>query len=145
MNTFFYGVLPYIALTIFVGGTIVRYTVFERGWTTKSSEFLAKKNLKWANPVFHLGLLMAFGGHFIGILVPKFVTEAAGTDEATYHMISLAGGIPAAVPLAHEAPLLRHEPHEGQHELDGQAALSRTAPDHPLGHRGHALEHLGRL
>ena len=29
MNTFFYGVLPYIALTIFVGGTIVRYTVFE--------------------------------------------------------------------------------------------------------------------
>ena len=97
MNTFFYGVLPYIALTIFVGGTIVRYTVFERGWTTKSSEFLAKKSLKWANPVFHLGLLMAFGGHFIGILVPKFVTEAAGTDEATYHMISLAGGIPAAV------------------------------------------------
>lgn len=97
MNTFFYGVLPYIALTIFIGGTIVRYTFFERGWTTKSSEFLAKKSLKWANPIFHLGLLMAFGGHVIGILVPKFVTEAAGTDEATYHMISLAGGLPAAV------------------------------------------------
>lgn len=97
MNTFFYGVLPYIALTIFIGGTIVRYTFFERGWTTKSSEFLAKKSLKWANPIFHLGLLMAFGGHFIGILVPKFVTEAAGTDEGTYHMISLAGGLPAAV------------------------------------------------
>lgn len=51
MNTFFYGVLPYIALTIFIGGTIVRYTFFERGWTTKSSEFLAKKSLKWANPI----------------------------------------------------------------------------------------------
>lgn len=97
MNTFFYGILPYIALTIFIGGTIIRYTFFERGWTTKSSEFLAKKSLKWANPIFHLGLLMAFGGHVIGILVPKFVTEAAGTDEATYHMISLAGGLPAAV------------------------------------------------
>lgn len=97
MHEFFYGVLPYIALTILIGGTIVRYTVSERNWTTKSSEFLDKKSLKWANPIFHLGLLMAFGGHFIGILVPKFVTEAAGTDEATYHMISLAGGIPAAV------------------------------------------------
>ncbi|MCH3959688.1 MAG: respiratory nitrate reductase subunit gamma [Selenomonas sp.] len=95
MNTFFYGVLPYIALTIFVGGTIVRYTFFERGWTTKSSEFLSKKDLKWANPIFHLGLLMAFGGHFVGILVPKFVTEAAGTDEAAYHMMSLGGGLPA--------------------------------------------------
>ena len=44
MNTFFYGVLPYIALTIFIGGTIIRYTFFERGWTTKSSDFLAKKS-----------------------------------------------------------------------------------------------------
>ena len=34
MNTFFYGVLPYIALTILVGGTIVRYTVLARGRTT---------------------------------------------------------------------------------------------------------------
>ena len=97
MSTFLYGVLPYIALTIFVGGTIIRYTFFERGWTTKSSEFLSKKDLKWANPIFHLGLLMAFGGHCIGILVPKFVTEAAGTNEQMYHMIALAGGLPAAV------------------------------------------------
>lgn len=97
MNEFLYGVLPYIALTIFVGGTIVRYTVFERNWTTKSSEFLSKHDLKWAGPIFHIGLLMAFGGHCIGILVPKFVTEAAGTDEHMYHMISLAGGLPAAV------------------------------------------------
>ena len=97
MSTFLYGVLPYIALTIFVGGTIIRYTFFERGWTTKSSEFLSKKDLKWANPIFHLGLLMAFGGHCVGILVPKFVTEAAGTNEQMYHMIALAGGLPAAV------------------------------------------------
>jgi len=97
MNEFMYGVLPYIALTIFVGGTIFRYTVYERNWTTKSSEFLSKSDLKWANPIFHVGLLMAFGGHCIGILVPKFITEAAGTDEHMYHLISLAGGLPAAV------------------------------------------------
>lgn len=97
MSIFLYGVLPYIALTIFVGGTIVRYAFFERGWTTKSSEFLSKKDLKWANPVFHIGVVMAVGGHCVGILVPKFMTEAAGTDEAAYHMISLAGGIPAGV------------------------------------------------
>ena len=40
---------------------------------------------------------MAFGGHCVGILVPKFITEAAGTDEHMYHLISLAGGLPAAV------------------------------------------------
>ena len=97
MNEILYGVLPYIALTIFIGGTIMRYTVYERNWTTKSSEFLSKRDLKWANPLFHIGLLMAFSGHCVGILVPKFVTEAAGTDEMMYHLISLAGGLPAAV------------------------------------------------
>ena len=75
MNEFFYGVLPYIALTIFIGGTIMRYTVYERNWTTKSSEFLSKRDLKWANPLFHIGLFMAFGGHCVGILVPKLCTR----------------------------------------------------------------------
>ena len=97
MNTFLYGVLPYIALTILVVGTVMRYTRGERTWTTKSSEFLDKKSLKWAGPMFHLGLVMALGGHIIGVLVPKFVTKMAGTDEATYHMIALAGGIPAGI------------------------------------------------
>ena len=97
MNTFLYGVLPYIALTILVGGTIFRYARDERNWTTKSSEFLDKSRLKIAGPVFHIGLVMALGGHMIGVLVPKFVTEMAGVGEHTYHMIALSGGIPAAV------------------------------------------------
>ncbi|SDG69539.1 nitrate reductase gamma subunit [Selenomonas sp. WCT3] len=97
MMAFLYGVLPYIALTILVGGTIIRYTYFERNWTTKSSEFLSKGDSKWGNPLFHLGLVMAFGGHFVGVLVPKFVTEMGGTDEHTYHLMSLAGGIPAGI------------------------------------------------
>ena len=97
MNEILYGVLPYIALTIFIGGTIMRYTVYERNWTTKSSEFLSKQDLKWGSYLFHGGLFMAVGGHFVGILVPKFVTEAAGTGEHAYHMIALAGGIPAAI------------------------------------------------
>ena len=97
MNTFFYGVLPYIALVILIGGTIVRYTVSERNWTTKSSQFLGKDGMKYAGPLFHLGLFMAFGGHVIGVLIPKFVTEAGGVNEHLYHMIALGGGLPAAV------------------------------------------------
>lgn len=92
---FLYAALPYIALVTLVVGTILRYMYQERSWSTKSSEFLAKKSLKFANPIFHLGLLMVFGGHFVGILVPKFVTEMGGTDDHMYHMISLMGGLPA--------------------------------------------------
>ena len=97
MSGFFWGALPYIAITVMVVGTIYRYWTGERGWTSKSSEFLAKDSLKVAGPMFHLGLLLAFGGHVIGVLIPKAITDGIGISEHVYHFISLAGGIPAGV------------------------------------------------
>lgn len=97
MKQFAWGILPYIAFTFLIVGTIVRYTVSERNWTTKSSQFLSKSDLKIAGPMFHLGLVMAFGGHVIGVLIPKFMTEAAGIDQHLYHMIALGGGAPAGI------------------------------------------------
>lgn len=97
MSGFFWGALPYIAFTFLIVGTAYRYWTGERGWTTKSSEFLAKDSLKVAGPMFHLGLFMAFGGHVIGILVPKSLTDGVGISEHLYHIIALAGGIPAGL------------------------------------------------
>ncbi len=97
MSEFFWGALPYVAFTFLIVGTAARYANGERGWSSKSSEFLAKKSLKYASPMFHLGLAMAFGGHVIGILIPKFLTDGAGIDEHLYHIIALAGGIPAGI------------------------------------------------
>ncbi|MBQ9480148.1 MAG: respiratory nitrate reductase subunit gamma [Selenomonadaceae bacterium] len=97
MNEFLWGALPYVAFTFLVIGTIVRYSFFERGWTTKSSQMLDKKSLMIAGPMFHLGLFMAFGGHVIGVLIPKFCTEAVGIDEHLYHIIAIAGGVPAGL------------------------------------------------
>ena len=97
MSGFFWGALPYIAITVMVVGTIYRYWTGERGWTSKSSEFLAKDSLKVAGPMFHLGLVMALGGHVIGILIPKALTDGVGISEHVYHIIALAGGIPAGI------------------------------------------------
>ena len=97
MSGFLWGALPYIAFTVMIVGTAYRYWTGERGWTTKSSEFLAKDSLKVAGPMFHLGLLMAFGGHVIGILVPKSLTDGVGISEHLYHIIALGGGIPAGL------------------------------------------------
>ena len=81
MNEFFWIALPYLAFAFFLGGTVVRYTFFERGWSAKSSEFLEKKQLKIAGPLFHIGLLFTFGGHFGGILCfsPFGTTPGQGT------------------------------------------------------------------
>lgn len=97
MSGFFWGALPYIAITVMVVGTAYRYWTGERGWSTKSSQFLAKDSLKVVGPMFHLGLFMALGGHIIGILIPKSLTDGVGISEHLYHIIALAGGIPAGL------------------------------------------------
>lgn len=97
MSGFFWAALPYIAFATLIVGTAYRYWTGERGWTTKSSEFLAKDSLKVAGPIFHLGLFMALGGHIIGILVPKALTDGVGISEHLYHIIALGGGIPAGI------------------------------------------------
>lgn len=97
MSTFIYGVLPYIAFTILIGATIIRYIYGERNWTAKSSEFLDKSGLKFSNHMFHGGLLLVFVGHVMGILIPRTWTAALGIDDHMYHYIALGGGIPAGV------------------------------------------------
>ena len=97
MSGFFWSALPYIAFAVLILGTAYRYWTGERGWSTKSSQFLAKDSLKVPIWLFHLGLLMAFGGHVIGILIPKALTDGVGISEHLYHIIALSGGIPAGV------------------------------------------------
>lgn len=55
MSEFVWVALPYLAFTFLVFGSAVRYTVSERTWTTKSSEFLEKNS--FALPVLYSILL----------------------------------------------------------------------------------------
>ncbi len=108
MSNLFFVALPYIALTVLIGGTAYRYWKDERSWTSKSSEFLGKGSLKIAGPLFHVGLFMALGGHIIGMFVPKSFTDGVGLSEHAYHMIALGGGIPAGIFLCLGFFLLMH-------------------------------------
>ena len=97
MNLFLWGALPYIAFTFLIVGTLVRFFYFERNWTTKSSEFLEKKQLRIANPLFHFGLLCVIGGHVVGVLIPKTWTAAIGINDHMYHQGALYMGAVAGI------------------------------------------------
>src|SRR4051794_38487954 len=94
---FLWVVLPYIVLTIFIGGHIYRYQYDQFGWTSKSSELLEKKYLRLGSNLFHFGIIFVFGGHVMGLLVPIEVYEALVVTEHQYHNIALIGGIPAGL------------------------------------------------
>lgn len=96
MNSFLWAMLPYACFTLLVGGTIWRYKYDQFGWTTRSSQLYESKILKIASPMFHLGILMAIAGHFMGLVIPKSWTDAIGFKQHYYHLLAMGGGLVAA-------------------------------------------------
>ncbi|MBK8462228.1 MAG: respiratory nitrate reductase subunit gamma [Nigerium sp.] len=99
METFLWGVLPYVVALILVGGLIWRYRYDQFGWTTRSSQLYESRLLKIASPMFHFALLAVFMGHVVGLLIPKAFTDWIGLDQHTYHVGAFWGGGLAGIAL----------------------------------------------
>jgi nitrate reductase gamma subunit len=89
--------IPYACLAIFVVGHVWRVRAGRLTWTTRSTQLLERRLLRIGSPLFHLGLLAVIGGHVLGILVPKAVTDFAGVSEHTYHVVSVGAGTAAGI------------------------------------------------
>ncbi|ASR36132.1 respiratory nitrate reductase subunit gamma [Prauserella marina] len=92
-----WGVLPYVAIAVFVVGHIWRYRYDKFGWTTRSSQLYERRLLRWGSPMFHFGILFVILGHVMGLLIPKTWTEAIGLSDTAYHVIAVALGTVAGV------------------------------------------------
>lgn len=84
--------MPYIVLTFFIAVTVLRFKTNPYGWTSKSSEILEKRLLKWGSHLFHWGLLCVFLGHVAGLLVPLGFYHALGVSDEFYHLNAIVGG-----------------------------------------------------
>lgn len=93
LNTLIFGIYPYIALVVLILGTWARYDHGQFTWKAHSSQMLSKKNMVMASVLFHVGILVIFFGHLVGLLTPHFVYEpfmSAGTKQV---MAIVVGGI----------------------------------------------------
>lgn len=91
LNQFMFGVFPYIALSVFVIGSIIRFDREQYGWRTGSSQLLRRKQLMWGSNLFHLGVLFLFGGHLVGLLTPHSIYSYVITAE-TKQMVAIVAG-----------------------------------------------------
>ena len=73
LNTFLFVILPYLALVIFLIGTIYRYRHVKFQISSLSSGFLEGKKLFWGSVPFHWGIVFLFFGHLIAFLIPQSV------------------------------------------------------------------------
>ena len=94
MNQFFFGTFPYIALAIGIIGSIARYERDPFTWKTSSSQLLRRKQLVMGSILFHVGVLVIFAGHFVGLLTPIWVFDAIGISHGAKQTLAVvAGGI----------------------------------------------------
>ena len=92
LNHLFFGIYPYIALAVFVLGSIVRYDRDQYTWKTGSSQLLESKQLRKGSLPFHIGIIAVLAGHFVGLLTPKAVWHVLGVSTELKQMIAMGMG-----------------------------------------------------
>ncbi len=94
MTFFIFQVLPYLALTIMFVGSILRYDYDPFSWKSKSSQFLARRQLILGSILFHVGIIIIFFGHLIGMLTPIQLFEMLGISHGFKQLLAIVvGGI----------------------------------------------------
>lgn len=93
LNMFFFGIYPYVAGTVFLLGSWLRYDYGQYSWRAGSSQMLSKKGMRLASNLFHIGIIGIFFGHIVGLLTPHWVYQSFLSVSAKQLLAMIAGGI----------------------------------------------------
>jgi len=94
VNGLLYGVYPYVALSIFFLGSLARFDLDQYSWRSGSSQLLRRRQLVVGSNLFHIGILVIFLGHFVGLLTPIEIFHALGVSNSFKQVLAIvAGGI----------------------------------------------------
>lgn len=108
LNQFLFGYYPYVCLAVFAIGSILRFEHGQYSWRSGSSQLLRRKQLVAGSILFHVGILIIFVGHFVGLLTPIAVFDALGISHGAKQLLAIvAGGLAGLICLVGIA-LLSH-------------------------------------
>jgi len=93
LDPFLFGIYPYICLTIFLLGSLIRFDREQYTWKSDSSQLLRHGQLRWGSNLFHVGVLFLFFGHAVGMLTPHFLYAPFMDAGAKQVMAMVSGGV----------------------------------------------------
>src|SRR5215471_8020889 len=93
INHIVFGWYPYLCLTVFIVGSLIRFDREQYTWRSGSSQLLRARQLRWGSNLFHFGILFLLMGHFVGLLTPHVVYELFVTAQAKQMLAIVSGGI----------------------------------------------------
>lgn len=97
INHLLFGIYPYIALSVLALGSIVRFDREPYSWRASSSQLLRRKQLIWGSVLFHVGVLIVFFGHLVGLLLPIWLFDSLHIKHEWKQVLAVVvGGIAGA-------------------------------------------------
>lgn len=92
LHQFLFGIYPYIALTVFLLGSLIRFEREQYTWRSESTQLLKRGNLRIGSILFHIGIISLFATHMVGLLTPVEVYHSFGLTTAAKQMMAIVGG-----------------------------------------------------
>src|ERR1700751_463592 len=108
LNYIVFGWYPYLCLTVFLVASLLRFDREQYTWKTGSSQLLRRRQLRWGSNLFHVGVLVIFVGHFVGLLTPIAVFDALGISHSLKQGMAIAVGGLAGIAAFVGAAMLAH-------------------------------------
>jgi nitrate reductase gamma subunit len=92
LNYIVFGWYPYLCLTVFLVGSLFRFDREQYTWRSGSSQLLRRRQLMWGSNLFHVGILVIFLGHFVGLLTPIQVLDTLGISHTSKQWMAIVIG-----------------------------------------------------
>jgi nitrate reductase gamma subunit len=93
LDNFLFGYYPYICLSIFLLGSLMRFDRDQYTWKSDSSQLLRTGQLRLGSNLFHVGVLFLFFGHSFGMLTPHFLYESLISAGNKQVVAMVSGGL----------------------------------------------------
>ena len=100
INQVLFGYYPYLCLT---GFDREQYT-----WRSGSSQLLRRRQLSWGSNLFHIGILIIFFGHLVGLLTPIDIFDFLGIGHNFKQIMAIVIGGAAGIACLIGITLLMH-------------------------------------
>lgn len=92
LSNLLFGIYPYIALTTFFVGSLIRFDREQYTWKADSSQIFEKEQLQKGSILFHIGVLALFMGHFAGLVIPHSWFLAMGVSDMMHQVVAISAG-----------------------------------------------------
>jgi nitrate reductase gamma subunit len=94
INHIVFGWYPYLCAIVCLLGSLLRFDREQYTWRAGSSQLLRRRQLMWGSTLFHVGILVIFLGHFVGLLTPIWIFDAFGISHGFKQWMAIVlGGV----------------------------------------------------